>query len=225
MASLESLANPLERIATLPTTVNLRVNPITNSPEWNATIQYFLNDIVISPIDGGAYIWGGGLAVNPITCVLGGADPSDVGGGSEWIKFATNGVNTYSTLSPVYVAVAGAGATTYTLTVAGANVLDVPAGSEWLVNIQAVGTAPLALTAVDCVEWTVVGSGAGGTTAVADMLPRADLVSTSTRWASGLVVEIGVDAGPKTLTVQAVRGAGGQQIALSAVKITCIRLF
>jgi hypothetical protein len=61
--SVQGLQNPFQRLAALPTVINWRGT-------WLITQTYFLNDVVISPINGASYILTGQ------TSVTGGADPS-----------------------------------------------------------------------------------------------------------------------------------------------------
>jgi hypothetical protein len=84
MASLESLKNPVQRLGVLGTaasqTASFRRNEVGNADIWDATKQYYLNDIAFSAIDGGAYVFSGGATVGtaaPVTCILGGNEPAD----------------------------------------------------------------------------------------------------------------------------------------------------
>ena len=213
MASLESLANPLERLSVLPTTMNLRKNPLTGLPVWDATIQYFLNDMVLSSIDGGAYVFNGGVAGSEQTTIRGGADPSaDTTG--KWLKTAPNGVSYYDTLTPTFTS-AGGGVINITN-----GTLTVPEGSDWLISIQAVSTLPLVGTDADVVEFTATGSGTGGTAVVWDMLPR--IGDTTVRWGASGYVSVGTGAGPFTIALTA--QYAGQQPALTG-KVVAVRLF
>jgi hypothetical protein len=214
MASLESLANPLERIAVLPTAMNLRQVPATQvapaSPVWSALVQYFLNDLVISSVDGGAYIWGGGA--NGETTVRGGNDPSDATSG--WIKTATNGVNTYNTLAPTIVS-APAGVLTITN-----GTLSVPAESEWFISVQVIGVLPAVGTSADVSELTFTASGAGGTALTLDVLPR--IGDQTVRYGGCGYVSVGTGAGT-TITLG---GAyAGQQPTSLTTKVLLVRLF
>lgn len=209
MASLESLANPLERIAVLPTTMNLRQNALTG-PVWSAVVQYFINDLVISSVDGGAYIWGGGAGGE--TAVRGGNDPSDPTSG--WIKTATDGVNTYDTLTPTIVS-AGAGVLTITN-----GSLAVPAGSEWFISLQAVGVLPAVGTTADVSELTFTASGAGGTTLTLDILPR--IGNTAVRYGGCGYVSVGTGAGT---TITLTGAYAGQQPTSLTTKVLLVRLF
>jgi hypothetical protein len=61
--SLTSLENPFERLKTLPTVMNWRGG-------WDTTEQYYLNDVIIAPLNNATYILTGRDAL------LGGGDPS-----------------------------------------------------------------------------------------------------------------------------------------------------
>lgn len=184
MASLESLSNPLERLATLPTVCSLRKNPDDtspdyNSPNWDATVQYYSNDIVISPENGGAYIFTGG-ALNKVA-VRGGVDPSQ---SDEWTKLTQTGVQEYESSLPGF---ADAGGGNYTVT--SANLTDAGAGSVWRWDLQGVFTsAGGALVAADVVQVTVTPSpaGAGSAGQIVQILPRVG--QTSTAFSTGGIV-------------------------------------
>lgn len=101
MASLESLKNPVTRLGILGTaasqSASFRRNEVDNSDIWDVTKQYYLNDMVFSGIDGGAYVFSGGatlLSAPPLSSILGGDDPA-----TDWTSSAT----------PVWVPLAGYG--------------------------------------------------------------------------------------------------------------------
>ena len=72
MTTLESLANPLERLQVLPDVMNWR-------GLWNNTTQFFQNDVVLSPITTAPY-----LCVR--LALLGGSDPSIAT--ADWTELA-----------------------------------------------------------------------------------------------------------------------------------------
>lgn len=88
MASLESLKNPVTRLGVLGTagsqSASFRRNEVGNSDVWDATKQYYLNDVAFSDLDGGAYVFEGGPTIGgaaPLTSILGGVDPA-----ADWIS-------------------------------------------------------------------------------------------------------------------------------------------
>jgi hypothetical protein len=101
MASLESLKNPVTRLGVLGTagsqSASFRRNEVNNSNVWDATKQYYLNDIAFSAIDGGAYVMDGGITVGsaaPLTAILGGDDPAvdwTSAAAAIWVPLAANG--------------------------------------------------------------------------------------------------------------------------------------
>ena len=100
MASLESLKNPVTRLGVLGTaasqSASFRRNEVNNGDIWDVTKQYYLNDMVFSEIDGGAYVFSGGATVGgapPQTSILGGVDPATdwFNGNSVWVPLATLG--------------------------------------------------------------------------------------------------------------------------------------
>jgi hypothetical protein len=78
--STSSFDNPLERLALNPTGMNWR-------NLWDATTQYYLNDVVVSPANSASYI------LNGQTTIIGGLDPTL---NPDWIELSlqTTGVTT-----------------------------------------------------------------------------------------------------------------------------------
>jgi len=74
MSALYPLQDPLSRGVYLPTTMAFRGT-------WNATTQYYPNEVAVSPIDGNAY-----LTTVPIR---GGSDPST--GVATWTNISSGG--------------------------------------------------------------------------------------------------------------------------------------
>ncbi len=100
MASLESLKNPVTRLGVLGTaasqSASFRRNEVNNGDIWDVTKQYYLNDMVFSEIDGGAYVFSGGATVGgapPQTSILGGVDPATdwFNGSSVWVPSISAG--------------------------------------------------------------------------------------------------------------------------------------
>jgi hypothetical protein len=211
---LESLRNPLERLEVLPTTMALRTDPLTNSPEWSASVQYFKNDVVISPVDGKAYVYYGGAS--DVSTVRGGSDPS---ASADWQVLQGPGVGTEGSAAPTF-ADGGAGV----ITVTGGTLADAGSGSKWLVCFQGTTTAGAPLVAGDTVTWTVTGSGVGGDSAVWTVVP--DVSATKTSWGFSAVIEAGTSVSPATSDIVltgAYAGVAAFQ-AVSGAKITWIRL-
>jgi hypothetical protein len=178
---LESLASPLERLSVLPTTVSLRVNPVTNSPVWNALIQYYKNDLVISSVDGGAWIMTGGSSDQSV--VRGGLDPA-VSPTDLWQKLAADGAPSFEQLATTF-AVAGAGV----ITVTNGVLVAVSPGSVWQGVLSYVSTYAAPIVDGDIISWTAASNGTGGTSDSEDVVP---LVGASTQRGS---VQFRVSAG------------------------------
>ena len=70
--ALSSLDNPLERLASLPNAMNWRGG-------WIATEQYYLNDVVVSPVNLASYI------LNGRTSLTNGGDPTT---NPDWIELS-----------------------------------------------------------------------------------------------------------------------------------------
>jgi hypothetical protein len=137
--ALDPLKNPLERFTSLPTGMNWRKDPADNLPYWVDTIQYYANDVVLSSVDGGAYVMTGAGDTLPEseTVVRGGDDPAaDTAG--NWISLAPDGVgaaNWTNGTAPFTMTPAGAGA----ITIAGGALVRgaVAAGAseKWLATL------------------------------------------------------------------------------------------
>lgn len=184
MASLESLSNPLERLTVLPTTMNARF--IGTSLAWNSAVQYFKNDIVVSGVDGGAYVL-------EITALKGGSDPS---ASASWTKLAPTGIqnsqsiavpSTVGTTSPNVIALP-----------VGATLTGLPAGSRWLVTCQGSVTTPTATAAADVTTFTFTPNGAGASTFRFEPTPVANTTSLVTDFGQSGVVVVGT--GGSTIT-------------------------
>lgn len=189
MASLESLSNPLERLTVLPTAVNIRKSG-AGDITWDAGVQYFQNDLVISTLDGGAYVFTGGASNR--TSILGGSDPAAAP--TLWTSLATVGIqNTSQITVPSTLGAANA----ITLP-AGATLTGLPAGSTWLVAVQGSLTTAIATVAADVSTFTFTPNGAGAVTWRTDIAPIANTVSTITDFGQSGFVTVGT--GGSTIT-------------------------
>jgi len=208
--ALESLRDPLSRLSTLPVTMNVAFSPANSTnPYWSATTQYFQNDVVLSPVDDGAYV----LLVT--STLLGGLDPSDPA--SDWYSLSKSTAGT----AVVDSAVTATGGATTAYTLAGTPVLTLSAGSSWMVTVQANATAAAALDASDWLKWTVAV--AGGSTASATFVPSVDTVAVSYSGAASFVVSAGSTAG--AISFALIGGnAASTSLTLSGVVITCVRV-
>jgi hypothetical protein len=182
MASLESLSNPLERLGVLPTTMSARF--IGTSLTWNVAVQYFKNDVVLSGVDGGAYVC-------EVTAVLGGSDPSAAP--AAWTKLAPTGIQNTSLVSVPSTA----GVANVIALPAGAT-LTAPAGSTWRVGIQGSLATPLVTATTDVTTFAFTPNGAGALVWVADVAPIANASSLATEFGLSGVVTVGT--GGTTIT-------------------------
>lgn len=208
--SLESLRDPLSRLSVLPVTMNVAFSPAnTTNPYWDITTQYFQNDVVLSPVDDGAYI----LLTD--STLLGGLDPSDAL--SSWYSLSKS---TVGTLVSNAATVTGGASPAYVVT--GLTLPDTPASSQWLVTIQGTATSAAALLATDWVEWTVAS--AGGSSAKITFVPVTDGVKQSYSHGESVLVSLAATS-PAAITVSAVGGnAASTSLPLSGVIVTCVRV-
>lgn len=207
---LESLSSPLERLSVLPTTMALRTNPLTNSPVWSATIQYYKNDVVISGVDGGAWVMSGGAADQSV--VRGGLDPA-VDTTDLWQKFAPDGAPSFELLATTY-AVAPAGV----ITVTNGVLADVPAGSVWQGQLTFASTYGAPMAATDVITFTATSNGgAGAGTDIEDIVPLVTGANTAQRGSCSFRVAAGAAlAPPATISITLTAAyAGAQPTALT----------
>jgi len=115
--ALNPLDNPLERLASLPNTMNWRGS-------WVATEQYYLNDVVVSPVNLASYI----LANK--TALLNGGDPTT---NPDWIELSNTatgvlqvnaGIGLLNTNTPTIVDLENTGIITITAGNAGIGIVD-----------------------------------------------------------------------------------------------------
>lgn len=191
--SLESLQNPLERLSVLPTTMSWRSNPVTNDPTWDVSLQYFYNDVVVSGVNGGAYIFTGGAStlgppvVDHLWSLRGGVDPAlDTNG--YWQKMTQTGVETSVVATPTFAITAGP-PSTFVVTNGALN--DVPAGSVWLATLSYSVTWTAAQTPVDILTFQIASNGTGGSTDIEDVAPLVG--ATSKRGSAQFVVSAGAN--------------------------------
>lgn len=209
MTSLESLTNPSERLQYLPTAMQMRPSdfPPSSSYVWSSIIQYYLNDVVISPVDGAAYVYTGGP--NQITALLGGSDPS---ASSDWTLLG----GAKSTKQIPTGGASASGALTF-----GNNTLVVPAESKWLVHVHGLATKATPLAASDSITIGITSSGTGGLGENCDN--NAVPISggdTNYQIANSFYVEAGTTS--STLTLTAVTHGSAQ--SFTQVVVAYIRL-
>jgi hypothetical protein len=169
--ALESLSNPLQALAAQPYVMNLRSQTaLTNDVTWDAATQYFLNDVVRSPLTGGMYVyegWDQATATSLPYTILSVNDPaSALGAADGWAPFQGAGLkNVIVSASAAIVGGTVAGALTGPLATLG--VTFAPAGglgvtSTWLVSLTynaTLATPPFAGT--EGVNWTFTPNGTG----------------------------------------------------------------
>lgn len=194
--SLESLTNPLERLGYLPTAMQMRPSdfPPSSSYAWSASIQYYLNDVAISGVDGAAYVYTGGA--DQITCILGGSDPS---ASANWTLL---GGAKATKIIPV-----SAGPAVNALTLSN-HTLVVPANSKWLVHVHGlVSIAAGNYANTDDFVIGVTSSGTGGLGEEATFAP-APIPSTQFHVANSFYVEAGTTTSTLAITAS---GSGTSQ--------------
>lgn len=227
MASLESLKDPLSRLGILGTagsqSSSFRRNEVNNADVWDATKQYYLNDVAFSAIDGGAYVMEGGTTTSgaaPITAVLGGSDPA-----TDWIANVPNKWVPLAPYGPRVVVPSGAQTATVaagpgaawtfvncalTQTDLGAN--TAVSATEYMANIQFTLTKTVG-GALDGADWnriTFTPDG-GGTARSVTVVPIADATATAFSWSGQLFVPI--TSTTTTITVSGVTGANAGSTA------------
>jgi len=205
--ALESLANPLQALGAQPYVMNLRSqDATTNNATWSATTQYFINDMVRSPTDGGLYVyeaWSG--SANTASCILSAVDPGSAGGrAAGWAPAQGEGLQTFrqTTAAVTGGTAAGALAATAGLTLTLAAPLAVV--SNWLVKLDYTATvATPPFVAAEHAIWTVAPN---GTAPVSRLCTHSFGASVSSA-GSPMSVVVTLPADGTTLTVSGVQSA------------------
>lgn len=224
--SLNSLANPLSGLALQPRTLNFPTNGLTNSPYWDVEQQYYKNDMVISPIDQGAYVWLGETTVDGAggvsNTIMGGDDPSAQTG--WWYSCSALGVPASSQQTTLNVTVTN-GAAQAAKTIPASATLTAGQGSTWLVNWSATLTPAGAWTAPDYTNFTFTASGTGASAPVVVMAQPAvnAVLTTAPVGVSGsAVLTLGTDTDPlasETITPSIVSPSSSQVVSVSAFNV------
>jgi hypothetical protein len=224
--SVNSLGNALSSLALLPSTANLPTNTQTNSPYWNASEQYYKNDIAISPIDQGAYVWLGSTTVDGSSAatntVRGGDDPSAQTG--WWYSLSSLGPPASTKDVNVNVTVTNTGAQS-AQTVATSATLTAAQSTTWLVQWSALLTPTSAWTAPDFTNFTFTASGTGASAAVVTMAQPAvnGAATTAPVGVSGVaLLTLGTDSSPtatETITPSIVSPSSSQVVTVSNFNI------
>ena len=181
--ALEALADPLSRVRFLPLAMNFATatEVAVNDPYFAVTHQYVKNDVCLSGVDDGAYVFLGGATDK--TATFGGADPS---ADANWVSLKPAGANSSAAVVPVAT---GAGAPAYAVT--SGTLSNLPEGSKWLVNWQCTATKGSATAVSDAIKWTLTGAGAGGSVASMTQLPVVDTIAVANDFSGSVVITVG----------------------------------
>lgn len=200
--ALEALADPLSRVRFLPLAMNFATatEVAVNDPYYAPTHQYVKNDVCLSGVDDGAYVFLGGATDK--TATFGGADPS---ADANWVSLKPAGANSSAAVVPV---VTGAGAPAYAVT--SGTLSNLPEGSKWLVNWQCTAassaTPQVATDANDAIKWTLTAAGVGGSVASMTQLPVVDTIAVANDFSGSVVITVGA-SGTIALTGSTVTAA------------------
>lgn len=176
MAALDSLYNPVSRLAVLPDAMNVNKDPTTNSLYWDVASQYYANDVVLSPTNGGAYVMVGGPEGlgGHLLAVRGGDDPAlDTTG--TWTRLSQS---SWEGAAPALTFAVGAAASAVVAVTAGA-AYPVVGGYSYSVQFQGSVTGAGAQTVADYTTWTFTPNGAGAVPVSVDVLPRVGVTSVN----------------------------------------------
>lgn len=202
---LESLANNLEVLPSLPTAMKWRGN-------WDVNEQYYINDVVRSNLNGVEYILTG------IGFQRGGLDPADLTNTTGfWTSLS--GI-TNSSVSPTVVV----SATPNTYTVSTANLANAPANSRWLITFNGERTLTAGTnTANDVDKWafTSVDGDAFEVELIPSLIGGPPATNNTHLFGVSGVVQTGATAGAITVTALF---AGTAWAYTGNAKITYVRL-
>jgi hypothetical protein len=220
--SLESLQNPVSRLAVLPDGMSVNKNPEDNSPYWDVASQYYVNDVVLSSLNSGAYLMVGGATVDGApaqTAVRGGDDPAEDATGN-WIKLSQSSWEGY--YNPT-IGVPAAAATVIAITANAA--YSAEPGYSYSVTFSGLSTTPLVQTAADWTRWTWTPSGTGALPLTIDVQPTVG--STTTNFSVSGVLTMGDVVAPPALDIITMSGAklgAGQVTTITNARVTYTRL-
>jgi len=220
--SLQPLANPQSRFASLPTSMSWRKNPTDNLPVWSSQIQYYVNDVVLSPLDSGAYVMSGAGATlaDSETVVRGGDDPAIDYTAGNWRSLGAAGVgwNNWDQFAPTFAALIPAGPV-----VAATNGVATEApDSTWLVTFQGTQTRPLVFAATDLLTLTFTPSGVGATP-VSVLVPTPPVGAAASQPFSVSAV-VTLPPALTTLTITVSGTTAGQNNTITGALWTLVRL-
>lgn len=176
MAALDSLYNPVSRLAVLPDAMNVNKDPTTNSLYWDVASQYYLNDVVLSAVNGGAYVMRGGdtlLGAAPPLSVRGGDDPA-VDATGIWTRLSQSSWEGPPATALTFAVGAAASAVVAVTAGAAYPVVD---GYTYSVQFQGSVTGAGAQTVADYTTWTFTPNGDGAVPVTVDVLPRVGVAS------------------------------------------------
>ena len=214
MGSLEPLRNPVTRTSILRNAVNLIKNPLDNTPVWNEELQYFANDLVISPVNGGAYVFWGGP--EGLTTIRGGDEPSILP--LYWWRLTQTGVQDSASVVPTVTAGGGV------YTVSGESLTDVAPNGVYLVVWQGTATGGSdagSMSAADIATWTITPTGAGAVPQILTVSPTVGVASHS--WGMSATVVVGDATEDPTNSISITGAYAGTAQAITA-RVTYVRL-
>ena len=211
--ALEALADPLSALRYLPRGMNYATaeEVATNEPYWSATHQYVKNDVCLSGVDEGAYIFLGGSANS--TAILDGGDPST---NPDWVSLRPVGVNSLS--GPIVPVAAGGAVPAYTVTNGS---LTVPELSTWNVTWQCVATKAAAMIADDFIKWTLT---AGANSVTICQPPLVDAANVSSTVAASAVIVVPTGVSSIVLTGTTAAGSTSSVLVITGAKLSAVRL-
>jgi len=199
---LQSLLNPLEMKDSLPSSVAVRRNfaalDVLDETYWDADVQYFLNDIVFSPINDGAYIMiGGSSGPTVASSFRGGNDPSTEP--DWWAPLTQFGSQTSGGALQTVTATPGtAGA--IVLTGAGSSLAAARDSTAYLVTVQGTVTgAANPMTTASYLKWTVTASGTAAISGLYTVVP--DTTSASMGFSFSVIVKTGTTTPPAVASI------------------------
>lgn len=233
--ALESLSNALQSLGAQPYVMNLRSQTaLTNDVTWDAATQYFINDMVRSPLDQGMYVyeaWDPVGGANTASSIVSANDPSTALGRTDgWAPCQGLGLKSVALTTGVVTSPgAGAGAlvtaAALNYTVAGAGGLGV--ASRWLVNLNysVIITANAATAGTEFINWSFVPTGAGAVTKWATHTFGAGNGTVATGpMGSGLSVVVTVPADGTSISLNGYQSAASAALVFSDVVVTYSRL-
>ena len=224
--SLVPLSDPVQYVGAVPMGMNLRQNAeLLYTPVWSAGQQYYINDVAISALTGGAFVFSGSEGGANQYFTRGGLDPALASADSAttgWRALQGKGLRfTQTTTASITGIPAGGGDGTVPPALSLASTTSVVGLSTWNVMVQYTAVSGGAWAAADTFSFTLTPD--VGVPVVVNVWPGTANPNLTTHNTVSAVVVCGADATSITLTMTKAAG-GGSSLTLANTTVSYQRV-